>query len=121
MALSKKQKQSATRTGNRIGKSEMGSVVNEHLCGVQATPQRRSIPAKEVQEMLDRQAKQLTKEPTLYDQRIQLIEEIDYHVRQQDMHREAASNYSAGANEKRQQLKEVNRLLSEELKQDPIR
>jgi len=84
-------------------------------------PRRRSIPSKEVDEMLEQQAKSLRKEPTLYDQRTQLIEEIDYNVRQQDMHLEAASNYGASANEKRQQLKEINRLLSEELKQDPIR
>lgn len=89
------------------------------VCGTMN--RRRSIPSKEVDEMLEQQAKSLRKEPTLYDQRTQLIEEIDYNVRQQDMHLEAASNYGASANEKRQQLKEINRLLSEELKQDPIR
>ena len=82
---------------------------------------RRSIPASEVDEMLEKQAKSLRKEPTLYDQRTQLIEDIDYNACQQAMHLEAASNYGVAANEKRQQLKEINRLLSEELKQDPIR
>lgn len=87
----------------------------------QRQSRRRSIPAKEVDEMLEQQAKKLYKEPTLYDQRAQLIEDIDYAVRHQDEHLVAASSYGVDANRARQQLKEINRLLSEELKQDPIR
>lgn len=89
------------------------------LCGI--VTRRRSIPAKEVDEMLEQQAKELRKEPTLYDQRAQLILDIDYAVRHQDEHLAAASSYGVDANQARQQLKEINRLLSEELKQDPIR
>lgn len=112
-------KQKPKALANRLSEPYPQDVCCTQPCGTMN--RRRSIPSKEVDEMLEQQAKSLRKEPTLYDQRAQLIEEIDYNVRQQDMHLEAASNYGAGANEKRQQLKEINRLLSEELKQDPIR
>jgi len=71
--------------------------------------------------MLERQAAELRKEPTLYDRRMALIQELEYlEMRKEDGHQQAR-HFTLKITEAKQQLKAINQDISDELLMDSVR
>lgn len=81
---------------------------------------RRSIPSKEVDEMLEQQAKELHKEPTLYDQRAQCLRSVASLNDHCDHLAARLNEVKLELASERNRLKDLNRELSEELKFDQV-
>ena len=82
---------------------------------------RRSIPSKEVDEMLERQAVQLRKEPTLYDRRVELIQYLNKQNSEKDYHEGMMGQLSVEIANTRQELEGVNKQLQLQLNLDSTR
>lgn len=89
------------------------------VCGTQ--PRRRSIPTAEVDEMLEQQAKELRKEPTLYDQRVETLASVEFLSNRCDALAESLNSTQLELASERNKLKDLNRLLKEELQFDQVR
>lgn len=89
------------------------------VCGTMN--RRRSIPYKEVDEMLEQQAKSLRKEPTLYDQRAETLENIEHLSKLCEGMAENLNATQLSLASERNRLKDLNRLLKEELQFDQVR
>jgi len=88
-------------------------------CGT--TKPRRSISAKEVDEMLEQQAKVLRKEPTLYDRRVELIQYLNKQNSEKDYHEGMMGQLSVEITNTRQELEAVNKQLQFQLNLDSTR
>lgn len=86
-----------------------------------ATQPRRSIPAREVDEMLEQQAKSLRKEPTLYDRRVELIQYLNKQNAEKDYHEGMMGQLSVEIANTRQELEGVNKQLQLQLNLDSTR
>ena len=87
----------------------------------QCQSRRRSIPAKEVDEMLEQQAKELRKEPTLYDQRVEALANVSFLNEACDTLADRLNTTQLELASERNRLKDLNRLLKEELQFDQVR
>lgn len=90
------------------------------ICDGETKP-RRSIPVAEVDEMLDRQAQRLAREPTLYDQRLELLAKLDDMEGQRDYHTDVCREFNFRILSTQKALNELNQAISAELQLDSLR
>lgn len=81
---------------------------------------RRSIPVAEVDKMLEEQAWSLTKEPTLWDRRVDLITQIHALEEEIELHEKRALNIRAILGEHRRELQSVVKAIGSELSLDHL-
>jgi len=84
------------------------------------TKPRRSIPVAEVEQMLAQAHKEHTREPTLYDRRVNSLNEIKYLTAQCDSLQERLNDTILQLNSERNQLKTINAELAQELRMDQV-
>lgn len=70
--------------------------------------------------MLKQQAKSLRKEPTLYDRRVNCLNEIQYLTTQCDSLQDRLNDTILQLNSERNQLKTINAELAQELRMDQV-
>jgi len=71
--------------------------------------------------MLERQAKELHKEPTLYDRRVELIQDLNKQNSEKDYHEGMMGQLSVEIANTRQELEGVNKQLQLQLNLDSTR
>lgn len=112
-------KKKVTRIGNRFGKTEMSTAMDE--CPEKAPKPRRSIPMAEVNEMLDQQAQRLTRPLTPYDERLRLIREIEETEGEANYHTHQAKGCALNVASLQRELKAINQSIADELDFDAVR
>jgi len=104
-------------TGNRIGKSRL---VSDDIEDTLEKP-RRSIPVKEVNEMIEREVARVKSERTLYDDRNALINHIADVESNLEYHESSAHNCEKTLIELKLQLNKTNTAIKRELDLDSLR
>ena len=107
----------AIRTGNRFGKSEIAMAA----MGVDTPKPRRSIPVKEVKEMIDRAVARVKSERTIYDDRNELIATINEQERAVEHHENCLHNLERHLISLKLQLNKTNIAIKRELDLDSLR
>ena len=90
-----------------------------HACDAEPTP-RRSIPVPEVNRMLEEVHRSHEREPTLYDQRIDVLGRIQFLTASCDSLQDRLNESMLDLNSERNRLKIINAQLSQELRMDQI-
>ena len=113
--MTPKTKAKLIRKGNRIGKT--ASQMNLESTGLKP---RRSIPVKEVNEMIDRAVSHVKAEQTIYDDRNKLIVEIAEQERAVEYHENCLHMIERSLIQLRLQLKQTNTAIARELDLDSL-
>lgn len=108
----------AIRTGNRFGKTEMSMAMEANNNGPKP---RRSIPVKEVKEMIDRAVARVKSERTIYDDRNELIATINEQERAVEHHENCLHNLERHLISLKLQLNKTNTAIARELDLDSLR
>lgn len=82
---------------------------------------RRSIPIKEVNEMIDREVARVKSERTIYDDRNSLINRINEVERDYEYHSTCLHNIEKNLISLKQELKATNTAIARELDLDSLR
>lgn len=114
--MKSKTKAKLIRKGNRIGKT--ASQMNLESTGLKP---RRSIPVKEVKEMIDRAVARVKSERTIYDDRNELIATINEQERAVEHHENCLHNLERHLISLKLQLNKTNTAIARELDLDSLR
>ncbi len=112
-----KTKARLVQTGNRIGKSRLAVEAME----VDLPKPRRSIPIKEVDEIIKREVSRVKSERTIYDDRNSLIKRINEVERNYEYHSTCLHNHEKDLISLRQELNDINTAIMRELDLDSLR
>jgi hypothetical protein len=116
----KSKSKKAIRAGNRIGKST--TVQDIDKCCNQALPKpRRSIPLTEVNQMIEREVSRVKSEKTIYDDRNDILSQIDAATRDIEYYEEQLFTINKRKLSLQQDLRETNIAISRELELDALR
>jgi hypothetical protein len=109
----------AIRTGNRCGKTETSMDIMR--ANVLAEKPRRSIPVKEVNEMIEREVSRVKSERTIYDDRNNLIHEINELEREVEHHEACLHRLEKNLISLKLNLNKTNTAIARELDLDSLR
>jgi len=99
---------------NKLGSEEL-------CCGADIPKPRRSIPVKEVNEMIDREVARVKSERTIYDDRNSLIDNINEAERDIEHHEACLHRLEKNLVSLKLQLNKTNTAIKRELDLDSLR
>jgi hypothetical protein len=106
-----KNKERIIRTGNRFGKTEMSMAAME----TDLPKPRCSIPVNEINEIIDREVARVKASLTIYDDRIELIKQINDMKELKAHHETCVHNCRVSLTELNNELKETDLAIRREM------
>lgn len=110
----------AIRTGNRCGKTNTATCCNQEDPKELLKP-RRSIPIAEVNQMIEREVARVKSEKTIYDDRNDILSQIDAVTRDIEYYEEQLFNTNKRKLSLQQDLREINIAIHRELELESLR